>query len=96
MAKLDTVKHSRTYFSRFQKKAWQTHLARLGVIAVQTHADNSAVKNSIDLAGNINKRPAARQMLHSLKSYMQTDDFAPKHILDIKLIRNQLKKNKNN
>ena len=42
---------------------------------------------SIDFAGNLNNRPVASQMLHSLKSYMQTDAFVPKHTLNIKLIR---------
>ena len=43
--------------------------------------------SGIDFHADMGKRPAARQLLHSLKQYMQTDSFRPQVSLDAQAVR---------
>jgi len=46
---------------------------------------------SMDLRTNLSERPVARQMLHSLLNYANSDAFAPKHRVEPELIESLLK-----
>ncbi|MFS4481559.1 sugar-binding domain-containing protein [Hyunsoonleella sp. 2307UL5-6] len=45
--------------------------------------DGQLVFSSIDLTTNLDKRPVARQLLHSVLSYMNSEDFKPSNTIQI-------------
>ncbi|UCF44498.1 MAG: discoidin domain-containing protein [Planctomycetota bacterium] len=69
---------------------WSTN-RRLGLIFEAEVAGGKLLVCSIDLRSNLDGRPVAQQMLHSLKSYMQSDAFAPTHDLEVELIEDLIK-----
>ncbi len=65
---------------------WFTN-RRLGLVFEARVNGGNLLVCSIDLKSDLDKRPVARQMLHSLLSYAGSDAFNPKNSLDVKLIR---------
>ena len=70
---------------------WNTN-RKLGLIFEARIGKGKLLVCSIDLRCDIEKRPVARQMLHSLLNYMNSDAFAPRFNIDIEPIRSLLKK----
>ncbi len=70
---------------------WNTN-RRLGLIVEARVGKGKLLVSSIDLKNNLNERPVARQMLQSLLKYMDSDDFAPKHSIDVELLQGLLRK----
>ena len=70
---------------------WNTN-RKLGLIFEAKVGPGKLLVCSIDLRSNLDKRPVARQMLHSLFQYMDSTAFAPSQSLDIKLVRSLLRK----
>lgn len=64
---------------------WFTN-RRLGLVFEANVNGGKLLICSINLRSNLDDRPVARQMLHSLKNYMRSDAFKPKHSIDTKLI----------
>ncbi|WP_203257219.1 sugar-binding domain-containing protein [Hyunsoonleella ulvae] len=59
--------------------------------------NGTLVFSSIDLTSNLNERPVARQLRHSLLEYMESDAFAPTNSLtmkDLEAVRSVKKQNK--
>lgn len=50
--------------------------------------EGQLVFSSIDLTSELNKRPVARQLLHSVLSYMNSKDFNPSNDIEIQDIKN--------
>jgi hypothetical protein len=65
---------------------WNTN-RRLGIIFEARISNGKLLVSSIDLKNNLNERPAARQMLHSLLKYMDSAAFAPRHSVDAELVQ---------
>jgi hypothetical protein len=65
---------------------WNTN-RKLGLIFEAKVGSGKLLVCNIDLRSNLDERPVARQMLHSLLNYMQSDLFAPQHSTEIELIR---------
>jgi hypothetical protein len=70
---------------------WNTN-RKLGLIFEAKVGKGKLLVCSIDLRSNLDKRPAARQMLHNLLKYMDSAAFAPNQSIDIELVRSLLKK----
>jgi hypothetical protein len=70
---------------------WNTN-RKLGLIFEAKVGKGKLLVCSIDLRSNLDKRPAARQMLHSLLKYMESAAFAPNQSIDIELVHSLLKK----
>jgi hypothetical protein len=70
---------------------WNTN-RKLGLIFEAKVGRGKFLVCSIDLRSDLDKRPVARQMLHSLLKYMQSDRFVPRHSADVELIRSLLRK----
>ena len=70
---------------------WNTN-RRLGIIFEARISKGKLLVSSIDLKNNLNERPVARQMLHSLLKYMESKTFAPKSSIDAKLIQSLFRK----
>lgn len=70
---------------------WNTN-RRLGIIFEARIGKGKLLVSGIDLKNNLNERPAARQMLHSLLKYMDSKAFAPKSSIDVKLIQSLFRK----
>jgi len=70
---------------------WNTN-RKLGLIFEAKVAHGKLLVCSIDLRSDLDKRPVARQMLHSLLKYVESDRFAPRHSAEIELIRSLLRK----
>jgi hypothetical protein len=70
---------------------WNTN-RKLGLIFEAKVGPGRLLVCSIDLRTSLNKRPVARQMLHSLIKYMESDRFAPTFRADIGLICSLLRK----
>lgn len=68
---------------------WNTN-RKLGLIFEGRSGKGKLLVCSIDLHCDIEKRPVARQMLHSLLNYMDSDAFAPKLNIDIEAVRSLL------
>jgi hypothetical protein len=66
---------------------WNTN-RKLGLIFEAKVGPGKLLVCSIDLRSNLDKRPVARQMLHSLIEYVESDRFDPCHSAEIELIRN--------
>ncbi|MHC4394101.1 MAG: sugar-binding domain-containing protein [Planctomycetota bacterium] len=69
---------------------WNTN-RKLGLIFEARVGDGKLLVCSIDLCSNLEKRPVARQMLHSLLNYMDSAAFAPEFSVDIELVGSLLK-----
>jgi len=69
---------------------WNTN-RKLGLLFEAKVGKGKLLVCSMDLRSNLEQRPVARQMLHSLLSYMNSNAFAPKHTLDTELIHRLLK-----
>jgi hypothetical protein len=65
---------------------WNTN-RKLGLIFEAKVGDGKLLVCSIDLRSNLDKRPVAQQMLHSLLKYTDSAAFAPEFSIDIELIR---------
>jgi len=70
---------------------WNTN-RKLGLIFEAKVGRGRLLVCSIDLRSNLDKRPAARQMLHSLLKYIESERFDPRHSVEIELIRSLLRK----
>ncbi|MBN2593826.1 MAG: discoidin domain-containing protein [Sedimentisphaerales bacterium] len=70
---------------------WNTN-RRLGIIFEARIGKGKLLVSSIDLENNLNERPVARQMLHSLLKYMDSKAFAPKSRIDAKLVQGLFRK----
>jgi hypothetical protein len=70
---------------------WTTN-RKLGLIFEAKVGKGKLLVCSIDLRSNLDKRPVAWQMLHSLLRYMDSAAFAPNQSIDIELVRSLLKK----
>jgi len=70
---------------------WNTN-RKLGIIFEAGVGKGTLLVCSIDLRTNLDERPVARQMLHSLFQYMESAAFAPSQSLDIDLVRSLLRK----
>ncbi len=69
---------------------WNTN-RKLGLLFEARIGKGKLLICSMDLRNNLKDRPAARQMLRSLMSYMKSHAFAPKITLEAEGIRNLLK-----
>ncbi len=65
---------------------WNTN-RKLGLAFEAKVGPGKLLVCSIDLRSNLDERPVARQMLHSLIKYMQSDRFDPRRSAEIELIR---------
>jgi hypothetical protein len=65
---------------------WNTN-RRLGLIFEARVGKGKLLVSGIDLKNNLNQRPVARQMLHSLLKYMGSNAFAPRHSIDAELVQ---------
>ncbi|MFH1718190.1 MAG: discoidin domain-containing protein [Planctomycetota bacterium] len=65
---------------------WFTN-RRLGLVFEGRVSGGKLLVCSIDLKSDLEKRPAARQMLHSLLSYVDSSAFRPQNSLDVKVLR---------
>jgi len=65
---------------------------KLGLVFEAKVGPGKLLVCSIDLRSNLDERPVARQMLHSLLQYMDGAAFAPSQSLDIDLVRSLLRK----
>jgi hypothetical protein len=70
---------------------WNTN-RKLGLVFEAKVGPGKLLVCSIDLQSNLDERPVARQMLHSLYQYMDSAAFAPSQSFDIKLVRSLLRK----
>jgi len=70
---------------------WNTN-RRLGIIFEAKVGKGKLLVSGIDLKNNLNERPVARQMLHSLLEYMDSSAFAPKNSTDAKLVQGLFRK----
>jgi hypothetical protein len=70
---------------------WNTN-RRLGLIFEARIGKGRLLVSGIDLKSNLNERPVARQMLHSLLKYMGSNAFAPKQSIDDKLVQSLFRK----
>ena len=64
---------------------WSTN-RRLGLIFEAEVAGGKLLVCSIDLRSNLDGRPVARQMLHSLLKYINSDQFHPASTVEIEVI----------
>jgi hypothetical protein len=60
----------------------------LGLIFECQAGNGKLIVSGIDLQSDLDKRPEARQLLYSLKSYMAGDKFSPNQKIDIQKISN--------
>jgi hypothetical protein len=65
---------------------WNTN-RKLGLIFEAKVGKGKLLVCSIDLKNNLNNRPVARQMLHSLLKYMGSNAFSPKFSIDTELVQ---------
>ena len=70
---------------------WTTN-RKLGLVFEAGVGRGKLLVCSIDLRSNLDKRPVARQMLHSLQRYMESGRFAPRHSVEIELIHSLFRK----
>ena len=59
---------------------------KLGLVFEARVGEGKLLFTSIDLFHNLERRPEARQLLHSLLSYMHSDAFSPETTVDIDAI----------
>ena len=64
---------------------------RLGLIYEVKVGQGKLLISGIDLLDNIQERPEAQQLLYSLKKYMISKDFQPKHKVDFQKIKKMYK-----
>jgi hypothetical protein len=70
---------------------WVTN-RRLGLVFEAKVNGGKLLVCSIDLRSDLDNRPVARQMLYSLKNYMNSKSFSPKHQLAVEDIKNMMRK----
>jgi len=70
---------------------WNTN-HRLGLVFEARIGNGRLLVSSIDLKSNLNERPVARQMLHSLLKYMGSNAFAPRRSIDAGLLQGLFRK----
>jgi hypothetical protein len=70
---------------------WNTN-RKLGLLFEARVGRGKLLVCSVDLRSNLDERPAARQMLHSLLKYMESGRFAPRHSAKIELIHSLFRK----
>jgi hypothetical protein len=70
---------------------WNTN-RKLGLLFEARVGRGKLLVCSMDLRTNLDERPVARQMLHSLLSYANSNAFAPRHKAEAELIEGLLKK----
>jgi len=70
---------------------WNTN-RKLGLVFEAKVGKGKLLVCSMDLWSNLDERPVARQMLHSLLSYIQRADFSPEPSVDVEMIRRLLRK----
>jgi F5/8 type C domain/Glycosyl hydrolases family 2, sugar binding domain/Glycosyl hydrolases family 2 len=70
---------------------WNTN-RKLGLLFEAKVGKGKLLVCSMDLRTNLDQRPVARQMLHSLLSYAGSSDFSPEQTVSIELINSLLKK----
>jgi hypothetical protein len=70
---------------------WTTN-RKLGLVFEARLGRGKLLVCSIDLRSNLDKRPAARQMLNSLLKYMDSAAFTPELSVNIEMVRSLLKK----
>jgi hypothetical protein len=70
---------------------WVTN-RRLGLVFEASVDGGKLLVCSIDLSSDLEKRPVARQMLHSLLQYMDGVRFAPAHAVELDAIQGPLKR----
>ena len=63
---------------------------KLGLVFEARAGEGKLLFTSIDLFHNLERRPEARQLLHSLLSYMHSDAFAPETTVDSDALRTVL------
>ncbi len=69
---------------------WVTN-RNLAMLFEMKVGEGSLLISGVDLVSNLETRPEARQLLHSLESYMASDDFAPKTQTSVETIRDLFK-----
>ena len=70
---------------------WNTN-RKLGLLFEARVGKGKLLVCSMDLRSNLDERPVARQMLHSILNYADSDAFAPKHRVEPEVINRLLKK----
>jgi hypothetical protein len=70
---------------------WNTN-RKLGLVFEAKVGGGKLLMTSIDLKTDLDRRPAARQMLASLLAYLASDQFAPSQELSVESIRSLLRK----
>jgi hypothetical protein len=70
---------------------WNTN-RKLGLTFEAKVGEGKLLVCSIDLRSNLNQRPVARQMLHSLLRYMDSNAFAPEHSIETELLQSLFRK----
>jgi hypothetical protein len=70
---------------------WNTN-RKLGLLFEVRVGKGKLLVCSMDLRSNLDERPVARQMIHSLLSYANSNAFAPRHKVEAGLIEGLLKK----
>jgi hypothetical protein len=63
---------------------------KLGAVFETRVGAGRLLATGLNLQGNLEERPAARQMLHSLMAYAQSDAFQPEHALSSDLLQDLL------
>lgn len=64
---------------------------RLGLVFEANVGKGKLLVSSINLEDNLQERPAARQLLHSLLEYAKSDRFAPVTTVSLDAIRSLLR-----
>ena len=65
---------------------------KIGMLFEANVLNGKLMMTSIDISGNLDKRIVARQLRKSILKYMGSEDFEPRHTIDIQLIRNLYEK----
>lgn len=65
---------------------------KLGMLFEAQVGNGKIVVCSADLQNNLDKRPVARQLYHSIIQYMNSNLYYPEHVIDISLIEDLSKK----
>jgi hypothetical protein len=63
---------------------------KLGSVIETRMGEGRLLATGLNLGGDRSDRPAARQMLHSLKAYMASDSFRPEYNIDADLLDSML------
>lgn len=69
---------------------WVTN-RNLAMIFEASVGKGKLIVSGVDLQSDLDARPEARQLMHSLKTYMNSDQFAPKKAVSVTEIRSMFK-----